>query len=598
MASCGRRPAARSAVRWSRTSCSSSRARKSRTSASVRRRPTRSCRPPKMLAGDFTDVMSAACQGGVNRTLGAPFVGNKVNPALFNPIALKIAALVPSATTDACGRTKFTVPNDSDEIQTVVRSDYQVSPAQKVFGRYYIANYDRAPSYDGTNVLLATGTGLGLDNRVQTLALGHDWVLSPTLTAATRFSYQKSRIFRVQGQQLPTWTALGSNVYSYTQDPGQNFYNLSVTNGWATPAFPGKFVSTTPQISEDVDWVHGDHSLSFGGMWMRPFEDADGPFQANGTLLVQRHAHRRRDDVGPARHGGLPDRTPELVQPGRQPDRRREDELPRSVRPGCVARQQPGDDQRRPPVGTVPGGEGPERVHDGVQSGLVQSEPPQRGVSECARRPDVRRRRGIPDQRREHQQSIQPVRSPRRRGLGSDGRRLADAACGGGPLLRFAEALAVRPPHAQPAVRQHRGGHQPVVLESLGDLPRRKSVAGAEPGSVQHDVPDARNLREHAHRHPSDAGAPVERVVRAPDRERLAHRGHLSGKQHDAPVERLRAQSGCLHSRSVDHRERRRASRAEPAESGARQVLRLGRGDRRRRLRPLQRSAPVGSRSA
>jgi hypothetical protein len=73
-------------------------------------------------------------------------------------------------------------------------------------------------------------------------------------------------------------------VYSYTKDPGQNFYNLAVTNGWATPAFPGKFTSTTPQISEDIDWLRGAHSVSFGGMWIHPFEDADGPFQANGSF--------------------------------------------------------------------------------------------------------------------------------------------------------------------------------------------------------------------------------------------------------------------------------------------------------------------------
>src|SRR6185369_11682663 len=74
------------------------------------------------------------------------------------------------------------------------------------------------------------------------------------------------------------------SVFSYTHEPGQNFYNLGVTNGWATPAFPGKFISTTPQLSEDVDWVKAAHSLSFGGMWIRPFEDADGPFQANGNF--------------------------------------------------------------------------------------------------------------------------------------------------------------------------------------------------------------------------------------------------------------------------------------------------------------------------
>src|SRR5213078_2569779 len=166
------------------------------------------------------------------------------------------------ANTDPCGRTRFLVPNDSDEIQTIVRSDYQMTRSQHVFGRYYVANYDRQPSYDGTNVLMATGSGLGLDNRVQTLAVGHDWVLTSNLIAATRFSFQRSRILRVQGAALPTWSQLGANVYSYTREPGQNFYNLGVTNGWATPAFPGKFTATTQQFSED----------------------ADGPFQANGTF--------------------------------------------------------------------------------------------------------------------------------------------------------------------------------------------------------------------------------------------------------------------------------------------------------------------------
>jgi hypothetical protein len=237
----------------------------------------------KMLSGDFTDVMSAQCQGGVNRTLGGQFVGNKVDPKLFNPIALKIAATLP-VSTDPCGRTSYVVPNNSDEIQTVARADYQMTGTQKLFGRYYIANYDRKPSYDGSNVLLSTGTGLGLDNRVQTAAFGHDWVVSSHLVAATRFSYQRSRVLRAQGPTLPTWSDLGANVYTYTRGGGLNFYNLGVTNGWPTPAFPGRFIASTPQLSEDVDWVRGAHTLSFGGMWMRPYENADGPFQANGTF--------------------------------------------------------------------------------------------------------------------------------------------------------------------------------------------------------------------------------------------------------------------------------------------------------------------------
>jgi hypothetical protein len=66
-------------------------------------------------------------------------------------------------------------------------------------------------------VLLASGNGLGLDNRVQTLAVGHDWVYTSNFVGATRFSWQRSRILRTQGDQLPTWTLLGVNAYQYTK---------------------------------------------------------------------------------------------------------------------------------------------------------------------------------------------------------------------------------------------------------------------------------------------------------------------------------------------------------------------------------------------
>jgi hypothetical protein len=237
----------------------------------------------RMLAGDFSEVMSAQCRGGQNRTLGAPFVNNRVDPALFSPIARRIVALLP-ATTDPCGRARFAVPNNSDEVQVVGRLDYQMTQNQRLFGRYYLANYDRKPGYDGANLLLATGNGLGLDNRVQTLALGHDQVYTTNLVGATRFSWQRSRILRTQGETLPTWAQLGVNVHQYTQQPGQHFYNLNVTNGWGGPAFPGIFTSTTPQLAQDFDWIRDAHSLSFGAMWVRPFLDADGPFQANGNF--------------------------------------------------------------------------------------------------------------------------------------------------------------------------------------------------------------------------------------------------------------------------------------------------------------------------
>jgi outer membrane receptor protein involved in Fe transport len=236
-----------------------------------------------MLNGDFTQIASAACNNGTALNLPQPFVNNQVNPALFNPISMRIVGLLPVAT-DPCGRATYAVPDNNDEQQIVGRVDWQATDDQRIFGRYYIANYDRAAGYEGTNLLLSSGSGLGLDNRVQTFSLGDDYVLTQNLVSATRFAFSRSRIHRSQGAELPSYTDLGSNVWSSATEPGLRFFNLSVTNGFPTAAFPGEFDSLTLQLSQDFDWVKNAHQFSFGGSWIRPGLDVNGPFQANGIF--------------------------------------------------------------------------------------------------------------------------------------------------------------------------------------------------------------------------------------------------------------------------------------------------------------------------
>jgi hypothetical protein len=59
-----------------------------------------------MLAGDFTAFASAACQAGRDVVLRAPFVNNRINPALFSPAAVNLAKRLPT-TNDPCGETGY-----------------------------------------------------------------------------------------------------------------------------------------------------------------------------------------------------------------------------------------------------------------------------------------------------------------------------------------------------------------------------------------------------------------------------------------------------------------------------------------------------------
>jgi hypothetical protein len=238
--------------------------------------------------GDFRRIMSAACRGGTARTLGTPFVDNQIDPALYNPISLRIMSMLPlpdpALDPDGCGRYVLQIPNDYDEQQYIGRVDYQLNQQHRVFGRLFYTKYLHAPLFDeaNPNLLLATGNGGGNDARMTTFASGWDYVISPNLLSATRVSVQKTSTLRIQGEGLPTWTSLGVNTFQYTTGNGQDFFRGG-TAGWSQVQLTGAFYVTTPTLSQDFDWTKGSHSLSFGGSWTRPHSDGDGTFQSNGT---------------------------------------------------------------------------------------------------------------------------------------------------------------------------------------------------------------------------------------------------------------------------------------------------------------------------
>jgi Carboxypeptidase regulatory-like domain len=239
--------------------------------------------------GDFRRIMSAACRGGTARTLGAPFVNNQIDPALYHPISLRLMGMLPTPDPaldpDGCGRYVLQIPNDSDEQQYIGRLDYQVTPNHRVFGRAFHTKYLHAPLFDknAPNLLMMSGSGLGNDARMTTVASGLDWVISQTLFAATRVTLQDTATLRLQGDGVPTWTTLGVKTFQYTTGNGQDLL-AGGTAGWSGSGFTGAFYVLTPSVSQDFDWNTGSHSVSFGGVWTRPHTDGDGTFQANGNF--------------------------------------------------------------------------------------------------------------------------------------------------------------------------------------------------------------------------------------------------------------------------------------------------------------------------
>jgi hypothetical protein len=213
-----------------------------------------------MLAGDFTQFASAACQGR-DVQLRAPFVNNRVSPALFSPAAMNLARRLPS-TTDPCGEITYQTSNSSDQWQGVGRIDFQMSPNHSLFGRYIITSYEEPAPFSLTpDNVLTTGTP-GLDNLAQSAAVGSTLVFGNNKVNSLRFAFNRTAILRGG----PPWFEpkdLGSNVYSYR--PGEMV--LEIDGGFgisAGTATTGIFQTNTYQVSDDLSLVRGDHQFSFG----------------------------------------------------------------------------------------------------------------------------------------------------------------------------------------------------------------------------------------------------------------------------------------------------------------------------------------------
>ena len=212
-----------------------------------------------MLAGDFTTFASPACQGR-QVTLGAGFVGNRIDPARFSPAGLKLASHLPK-TTDPCGQVTFSIPDDRDEGQYVGRSDFQLSADHSIFGRY-MATRDKKPSAFGATGNVLTTVNPQINNLAQSLTLGDTKVFGSNMVNSLRFAFNRTAVAR---DNDPYFDApdLGIKAYSYV--PHQMI--VVVTGGFniaAATATRGLANNNSFQINDDLTLVRGSHQIAFG----------------------------------------------------------------------------------------------------------------------------------------------------------------------------------------------------------------------------------------------------------------------------------------------------------------------------------------------
>ncbi len=252
---------------------------------------------PAVMAGDWNTFVSAACNGGIPKTLrggtvnnlanaAAVFSGNQISPSFYTPQARYIATAylnnLGGLQPNGCGSITYQVPTHENDHQFVGKVDYQLSAKQSLFFRTlntHIAyppalagcQFDRASlrlsgSCLSSNML--NSTTAGEDQLGQSDAIGHTYLITNSMVNSLRLAFNRTAA-TLTSANLFTLCDAGVNMWC-GGTPGQ-IGTASISGGFAfgTGLGNGDFWNGYSfSLNDDLNWIKGGHQMTFGvGAW-------------------------------------------------------------------------------------------------------------------------------------------------------------------------------------------------------------------------------------------------------------------------------------------------------------------------------------------
>jgi Carboxypeptidase regulatory-like domain len=219
-----------------------------------------------MAAGDFTAFASPACNGGRQITLRAPFVNNRVNPALLSKAAVRLASRLRS-TADPCGSIKWGVPVSENDYMILGRIDYQHSANHSVFGRYLIDSVDNPSPYDlGQDPLNSLGTGN--TGRSQAFTIGDTYLFGANVVNAFRLTANRIAVNKTHGHYDDAGLGPADiGIKAFAWEPHRPIGNVSGAFNFQSTGGPGNGTTRSAifAANDDLSVVRGNHQFIFGG---------------------------------------------------------------------------------------------------------------------------------------------------------------------------------------------------------------------------------------------------------------------------------------------------------------------------------------------
>ncbi len=232
-------------------------------------------------SGDF----SSSSKQLVNPATGEPYQDNQISPSTFDPIATNLLALLPTGA-PGTGLLFYTTRLVENNNQFVTRVD--VSPTEKlhIYSSYlYDQLNEPNPAQPGNILTASSSSGVGTTSSwlSQFAVVNTTYTFTPNLTSTLVGSMSRRTNLASSSPGFPGWSQLGAQIPNLVT-PGHTALSLGITNYFSL-AWTGvyRIPATEGGFSNQWTWVHGNHTLEFGGdvLWSKVIKAQD--FQGDGA---------------------------------------------------------------------------------------------------------------------------------------------------------------------------------------------------------------------------------------------------------------------------------------------------------------------------
>jgi hypothetical protein len=225
----------------------------------------------------------------------SPFVGNRLPAGRIDSNSINILKLLPRANVAGIINNYVTTPIFTDSYDSFdVRIDHNLGSRDRIFARYSYNNHDQQHGGPFTGYADGGNSQFNspLADRAQNLAVGETHIFSPNVINDLRIGVNR---------EATKWLQPYANTFGIPEQFGIQGVPQTTNNGGLTKfiignlsyfgsynAMPSVKYGTTPQLTDDLTFIHGRHTMKFGFEVQRvitPFQqppNSRGVFNYNG----------------------------------------------------------------------------------------------------------------------------------------------------------------------------------------------------------------------------------------------------------------------------------------------------------------------------